>query len=286
MLAAAAVAGSRVDHELLAAVTGQDDGQLVPLLREAVARHLLAVDEASGGYVFRHALVQEAVYGELLPAQRGPLHAAYARALDRRIGHRGGRSGASGAPPSSWPSSPITGMPPVTRDRRCRPSCGPGRPRSWRRRLPRPSSTISARWSCGIRRPGRPPAARWTGLRCWTAPPRQRTWLAAGSWRWPWPPGRWARSTRPPSRCGPAYCWSGSAGTTGAPWTDPRRWPRSSGRWPRSPPTRQRGSGRACWPLMAACSCWWGAGRRRWPAARRRSPWPGRWARGPRRVTP
>lgn len=90
VLAAAAVAGSRVDHELLAAATGLDDGKLVPLLREAVARHLLAVDEGSGGYVFRHALVQEAVYGELLPAQRRPLHAAYARALDRRIQHRGG----------------------------------------------------------------------------------------------------------------------------------------------------------------------------------------------------
>jgi DNA-binding CsgD family transcriptional regulator/tetratricopeptide (TPR) repeat protein len=96
MLAAAAVAGSRVDHELLAAATGQDGGQLVPLLREAVTRHLLAVDETSGGYVFRHALVQEAVYGELLPAQRGPLHAAYARALDRRIGRRGA-GGSAGA---------------------------------------------------------------------------------------------------------------------------------------------------------------------------------------------
>ena len=95
MLAAAAVAGSRVDHELLAAVTGQDDAQLVLLLREAVARHLLAVDEASGGYVFRHALVQEAVYGELLPAQRGPLHAAYAEALDRRIERRGGDASVS-----------------------------------------------------------------------------------------------------------------------------------------------------------------------------------------------
>ncbi|HEY3651176.1 MAG TPA: AAA family ATPase [Streptosporangiaceae bacterium] len=86
VLEAAAVAGSRVDHELLAAATGRDGGQLVPLLREAVARHLLAVDEGNGGYMFRHALVQEAVYGELLPVQRAPLHAAYARALDRRIG--------------------------------------------------------------------------------------------------------------------------------------------------------------------------------------------------------
>jgi DNA-binding CsgD family transcriptional regulator len=88
VLEAAAVAGSRVDHELLAAAIGRDGGQLVPLLREAVARHLLAVDEGNGGYMFRHALVQEAVYGELLPAQRATLHAAYARALDRRIGRR------------------------------------------------------------------------------------------------------------------------------------------------------------------------------------------------------
>jgi DNA-binding CsgD family transcriptional regulator/tetratricopeptide (TPR) repeat protein len=95
VLAAAAVAGSRVDHELLAAATGLDDGQLVPLLREAVARHLLAVDEGSGGYVFRHALVQEAVYGELLPAQRRPLHAAYARALDRWIGRRDAGAGST-----------------------------------------------------------------------------------------------------------------------------------------------------------------------------------------------
>ena len=95
VLATAAVAGSRVDHELLAAATGQETGQLMPLLREAVDRHLLVVDEASGDYVFRHALVQEAVYGELLPAQRRPLHAAYARALGRRIGRRDAGTGTS-----------------------------------------------------------------------------------------------------------------------------------------------------------------------------------------------
>src|SRR6266487_4310420 len=70
VLAAAAVAGSRVDHELLAAATGQDDGELVPLLREAVD-------------------------GQLLPAQREPLHAAYARALDHRIECRDVDSGTS-----------------------------------------------------------------------------------------------------------------------------------------------------------------------------------------------
>jgi predicted ATPase len=89
VLEAAAVAGAHVDHELLAAVVGQDADQLVWLLREAVTHYVLVVDEASGAYVFRHALVQEAVYDDLLPVQRAPMHAAYARALERRIERRG-----------------------------------------------------------------------------------------------------------------------------------------------------------------------------------------------------
>jgi predicted ATPase len=97
VLAVAAVAGTRVDHQLLAAVVGQDTQELVWLLREAVTRHVLAVAEASGAYVFRHALVQEAIYDDLLPVQRGPLHAAYARALERRIEQRGEVSGARSA---------------------------------------------------------------------------------------------------------------------------------------------------------------------------------------------
>jgi DNA-binding CsgD family transcriptional regulator/tetratricopeptide (TPR) repeat protein len=97
VLEAAAVAGTRVDHELLAAVVGQDAERLVWLLREAVTHHVLAVDQASGAYVFRHALVQEAIYDDLLPVQRGPLHAAYARALEGRIEQRAGASGVTGA---------------------------------------------------------------------------------------------------------------------------------------------------------------------------------------------
>jgi ATP/maltotriose-dependent transcriptional regulator MalT len=97
VLEVAAVAGTRVDHPLLAEVVGQDTEQLVWLLREAVTRHVLAVDEAGDAYAFRHALVQEAIYDDLLPVQRGPLHAAYARALERRIDQRGDASGPPGA---------------------------------------------------------------------------------------------------------------------------------------------------------------------------------------------
>src|SRR5512132_4137029 len=102
VLEVAAVAGTRVDHELLAAVVGQEPEELVGLLREAVGRHVLAVEEASGAYVFRHALVQEAIYDDLLPVQRGPLHAAYARALERRVEQRGAVSEARSGTAVEW----------------------------------------------------------------------------------------------------------------------------------------------------------------------------------------
>jgi predicted ATPase len=92
MLETAAVAGRRVDHELLADVAGLPPRQLLELLREAVDRHILTVERAATGemYAFRHALVQEAVYEDLLAAQRGPLHAAYADTMARRLDQRYG----------------------------------------------------------------------------------------------------------------------------------------------------------------------------------------------------
>jgi DNA-binding CsgD family transcriptional regulator/tetratricopeptide (TPR) repeat protein len=90
LLQVAAVAGGQVDHHLLAEVAAQPPERLVELLREAVAHHVLVVEGSSGGYAFRHALVQEAIYDDLLPVQRPPLHTAYARALAARIEGEGG----------------------------------------------------------------------------------------------------------------------------------------------------------------------------------------------------
>ena len=55
----------------------RDDAQLSEHLREAIAQQLI---EASGEreYTFRHALLQEALYDELLPGERVDVHAAYA----------------------------------------------------------------------------------------------------------------------------------------------------------------------------------------------------------------
>jgi DNA-binding CsgD family transcriptional regulator/tetratricopeptide (TPR) repeat protein len=94
LLQVAAVAGRRVDHHLLAEVAAQPPEPLVELLREAVAHHVLVVEDGRGGYAFRHALVQEAIYDDLLPVQRPPLHAAYARALAARIQGQGGAGAA------------------------------------------------------------------------------------------------------------------------------------------------------------------------------------------------
>jgi DNA-binding CsgD family transcriptional regulator len=78
VLRVAAVAGQRVDHDLLRAASGLADEPLEEALREIVSQGLLV---PGNGYEFRHALLQEAVYGDLLPGERTRLHAAYARLL-------------------------------------------------------------------------------------------------------------------------------------------------------------------------------------------------------------
>jgi ATP/maltotriose-dependent transcriptional regulator MalT len=72
------------DHALVAAVAGLDPSELRDALREAVASHIVVtVDDES--YGFRHALLREVVYDDLLPGERTDMHAALARALDDRI---------------------------------------------------------------------------------------------------------------------------------------------------------------------------------------------------------
>ena len=82
----AAVAGRQVDHELLARVAGMPDDTLLDALRTAVGSQVLVTGNELGGtadgYAFRHALLQEAAYDELLPGERQRLHRAFAEALD------------------------------------------------------------------------------------------------------------------------------------------------------------------------------------------------------------
>lgn len=77
---AASVAGRRVSHQLLASGTDLTAGALDVAVRAAVEANIL-VSADGEHYAFRHALLAEAVYQDLLPGERVRLHAAYAEAL-------------------------------------------------------------------------------------------------------------------------------------------------------------------------------------------------------------
>ncbi|WP_161965047.1 helix-turn-helix transcriptional regulator [Ornithinimicrobium cerasi] len=80
VLRAAACVGRRVPHALLAEVVDLPADQLDDALRAAVEANVL-VSGSDAGYAFRHALLAEAVYDDLLPGERARLHASCARAL-------------------------------------------------------------------------------------------------------------------------------------------------------------------------------------------------------------
>jgi len=86
VLRTAAVAGRRVEHDLLSEAVGLPEDELESALREAIGRQLLVPGDGDT-YSFRHALAREAVYADLLPGERARLHGAFARLLTGR-GHR------------------------------------------------------------------------------------------------------------------------------------------------------------------------------------------------------
>jgi DNA-binding NarL/FixJ family response regulator len=80
LLRTAAVAGPSVGHWLLAELSGEAEPRIEAALREALDSHVL-VPKLDDGYAFRHVLVQQALYADLLPSERRRLHTAAAQAL-------------------------------------------------------------------------------------------------------------------------------------------------------------------------------------------------------------
>jgi DNA-binding CsgD family transcriptional regulator/tetratricopeptide (TPR) repeat protein len=78
----AAVVERPMSHALLTELSNLPDDELMAGAREAVA-HQLLVTHTDGTYAFRHALVGEAIYEDLLPGERTALHAALAAVLER-----------------------------------------------------------------------------------------------------------------------------------------------------------------------------------------------------------
>jgi len=86
LLGFASVAGRSVEHDLLRDVAAVDDETLEAAMREAVAAGIVVAtaDGPTAVYAFRHALLQEAVYDDLLPTERRRYHATYAAAIGER----------------------------------------------------------------------------------------------------------------------------------------------------------------------------------------------------------
>lgn len=79
----AAVAGRRVDFDLLLALTGQDEPGLLAQIKSLIKAHLL-VEEQSDLFAFRHALTQQAIYTQLLGRERRRRHLRIAEVLEAR----------------------------------------------------------------------------------------------------------------------------------------------------------------------------------------------------------
>jgi len=70
---AAAILGRRISFDLLAAVTGSGEDELIAILRQLVAENVM-VEEEPDLFAFRHALTREAIGGRLLGRERRRLH--------------------------------------------------------------------------------------------------------------------------------------------------------------------------------------------------------------------
>jgi len=93
---AAVLGSSRVEDGIVRAIAAESvsltDADVDAALREVVTHSVLLPDHHDR-FAFRHALLQEAVYSDLLPAERVRLHALAAAQLGARAGTTAGRMG-------------------------------------------------------------------------------------------------------------------------------------------------------------------------------------------------
>jgi DNA-binding CsgD family transcriptional regulator/tetratricopeptide (TPR) repeat protein len=84
VLCLVAAIGGGVGHDLLMKITDLDERVVERAIRVAADAQLVVVDNATDTYRFRHPLIGEVVYAELLPSERRRLHRAIADVLLER----------------------------------------------------------------------------------------------------------------------------------------------------------------------------------------------------------
>ena len=82
LLALASVAGRRFDFSLLLQVTGWDEAEFLPIIKELIGAQFVSETSAEQ-FAFRHALTQQAIYAQLLARERQRLHRQIAEAIER-----------------------------------------------------------------------------------------------------------------------------------------------------------------------------------------------------------
>ena len=82
VLTLAAVAGRHFNFALLQELTEYDEEQLLKVMKELMSS-LLVVEESAERFAFRHALMRQAIYAQLLARERALLHRRIAQTLEQ-----------------------------------------------------------------------------------------------------------------------------------------------------------------------------------------------------------
>lgn len=78
----AAISGRSFDFAVLHELTAHTDQELLAQVKELIAARLV-VEESADRFAFRHALIREALYSQLLVRERQPLHEQLVQAIER-----------------------------------------------------------------------------------------------------------------------------------------------------------------------------------------------------------